>query len=87
MTVAALKANCRSFLLPVAYSGMSRMVVPGLATEISAGGMALFAGIILKPGYLAEIEFRAPANTRLPGIIRNRACYCFGLEFVNPLPI
>jgi hypothetical protein len=70
----------------VGYSGMSRMIVPGLATEISAGGIALFAGIILKPGYLVEIEFRAPLIHAFQ-VSSATACYCFGLEFVNPLPI
>ena len=70
----------------VLLDGMSRMVVPGRATEISEGGMALYAGLIRpKPGDLMEVEFQAPSYARVAGIIRNRACFCFGLEFLTPL--
>lgn len=71
----------------VLLNGMSRMVVPGRATEISEGGMAFYAGMIHpKPGDLMEVEFQAPSYARVAGIIRNRACFCFGVEFLTPLP-
>lgn len=70
----------------VVLNGTPRMVVPGRATEISEGGMALYAGMIHpKSGDLMEIEFQAPSCARVTGIIRNRACFCFGLEFLTPL--
>jgi hypothetical protein len=69
----------------VLLEGMSRMVVPGRATEISEGGMALYAGLIRpKPGDLMEVEFQTPSYARVAGIIRNRACFCFGLELLTP---
>src|SRR2546428_6855615 len=88
-----LRANTRRWPrhqvdLPVSIvlNGTPRMVVPGRATEISEGGMALYAGMIHpKPGDLMEIEFQAPSCARVTGIIRNRACFCFGLEFLTPL--
>jgi len=59
-----LRANTRRWPrhqvdLPVSIvlNGTPRMVVPGRATEISEGGMALYAGMIHpKPGDLMEID-------------------------------
>jgi len=69
----------------VFLNGMSRIVVPGRGTDISEGGMSFYAGIHLKPGDLMEVEFQTPCYARVAGIIRNRACFCFGLEFLTPL--
>jgi len=65
----------------------STTVVPGRGTEMSEGGMVLYAGILLEPGDLLEIEFDSPAPTRMPAIVRSRNGFCFGLEFVAPLSI
>src|SRR5207244_10560717 len=70
----------------VLHNEVSSMLVPGRGTEISEGGMALYAGIHLKPNELMEIEFLAPHHAQVTGIIRNRTGYCFGLEFLMPLP-
>ena len=70
----------------VLRNGVSSMLVPGRGTEISEGGMALYAGIHLKPNELMEIEFLTPCHAQVTGIIRNRTGYCFGLEFLSPLP-
>lgn len=59
--------------------------VPGRGTEISAGGMALYAGVNLQPSDVMEIEFVAGWNARVRGVIRNRAGYQFGVEFLTPL--
>jgi putative methionine-R-sulfoxide reductase with GAF domain len=48
--------------------------------------MALYVGIHLEPGDLMEIEFDIPHRTRVVGIVRSRVGYCFGLEFLTPLP-
>ena len=75
--------------LPVRING-NRPVSPavlGCGTELSEGGMTLFAGINLHLGELIEIEFRTPSPARVIGIIRHRACYCFGLEFLSPLNV
>jgi hypothetical protein len=63
----------------------STTIVPGRGTEMSEGGMVLYAGILLEPGDLLEIEFDSPAPTRMPAIVRSRNGFCFGLEFVAPL--
>ena len=70
----------------VVHSGASGNVVPGRGTEISESGMALYAGVNLESGELMEVEFQAPLHTRVTGVIRNRTGYCFGLEFLTPLP-
>jgi len=66
--------------------GAEKVVVPGRGTELSQGGMALYAGLPLKPGDLIEIEFQIPSRRQVSGIIRDRNGYCFGLEFLIPLP-
>ena len=55
--------------------------VQGLATEISRGGMALYAGVHLQPGDQMEIEFQTSNRTRIAGVVRNREGYCYGVEF------
>jgi hypothetical protein len=70
----------------VVLSGVSRIVIPGRATEISEGGMALYAGMIHpKRGDLVEVEFQIPSHARVAAMIRNRACFSFGLEFLTPV--
>jgi|SRR5215813_9586104 len=68
------------------HHGEEKVIVPGRAVELSRGGMALYAGLILEPGYQIEIEFLTPDHIRLISIIRNRIGYCFGLEFLAQLP-
>jgi PilZ domain-containing protein len=65
--------------------GMNRTVVPGRGTEISEGGMALYAGVDLKLHDLMDVEFLTPSRACVTGIVRNRSGYCFGLEFLSPL--
>ena len=36
--------------------------------------------------HLLEIEFDTPVNSKVPAIVRSRDGYCFGLEFITPLP-
>jgi hypothetical protein len=61
--------------------------VPGRGTELSAGGMALYAGIELKTSQTLEVEFVAAAHARVAGVVRSREGYRFGLEFTTPLPL
>jgi hypothetical protein len=70
----------------VTSKGFSTTVVEGRGTELSEGGMVLYAGILLNPGDLLEIEFDTPVPSRMPAIIRSRNGFCFGLEFITPLP-
>ena len=70
----------------VTSKGFSTTVVEGRGTELSEGGMVLYAGILLNPGDLLEVEFDMPMPSRLPAIVRSRNGFCFGLEFITPLP-
>lgn len=70
----------------VTARGFSSTVVEGRGTEISEGGMVLYAGILLNPGDLLEVEFDTPNHSRMTAIVRSRNGFCFGLEFIAPLP-
>jgi hypothetical protein len=70
----------------VFHHGTEVVVVPGRGTDISRSGMALYVGLLLKPGDPIEVEFQTPGKIRVASIVRNRAGYCFGLEFVHQLP-
>jgi hypothetical protein len=70
----------------VTSRGFSSTVVAGRGTELSQGGMELYAGILLNPGDMLEGEFETPVNSRMTAIIRSRNGFCFGLEFITPLP-
>ena len=69
----------------VAVSRLPNLAVPGRATEISEGGMALYAGVPLQKGDLMEVEFQTPVATRVEAIVRDRIGFCYGLEFLVPL--
>jgi hypothetical protein len=70
----------------VTSKGFSTTVVEGRGTEMSEGGMTLYAGILLNPGDLLEVEFDFPTHSRVPAIVRSKNGFCFGLEFITPLP-
>jgi len=70
----------------VTSKGFSSTVVSGRGTEMSEGGMLLYAGILLNPGDLLQLEFDAPYHSRVSAIVRSRNGFCFGLEFISPLP-
>lgn len=65
---------------------VSEITVPGLTTEISRGGMALYGGVPLQPGDLMQVEFETSDRVRVAASIRDRNGYCFGLEFLGLLP-
>lgn len=67
-------------------SDTSEIIVPGLTTEISQGGMALYGGVPLHPGDLMEVEFQTSNRLRVAASVRDRNGYCFGLEFLGLLP-
>ena len=59
--------------------------VKALGINISAGGMGMFAVANLPVGSEVEIEFEAPSlrkKHRIRGIIRHRALYLYGVEFM-----
>jgi len=70
----------------ITSKGFSTTVVEGRGTEMSEGGMTLYAGILLNPGDLLEVEFDTPSHSRLTAIVRWKSGFCFGLEFITPLP-
>jgi hypothetical protein len=64
--------------------GKTRVIV-GRGNELNDGGMSLTAGVELKPGDQAEIEFNPPyagVPIRIRGVVRNRKGYRYGMEFV-----
>jgi PilZ domain len=70
----------------VTSRGFSSTMVEGRGTELSQGGMELYAGIMVDPGDMLEIEFDVPIHSRMTAIVRSRNGFCFGLEFTSPLP-
>jgi hypothetical protein len=70
----------------VTSKGFSTTVVEGRGTEMSEGGMTLYAGILLNPGDLLEVEFDTPTHSHMTAIVRSKNGFCFGLEFITPLP-
>ncbi|MDE3195261.1 MAG: PilZ domain-containing protein, partial [Acidobacteriota bacterium] len=61
------------------------LAIPGRGIEISEGGMALYAGLPLKPGDFMDIEFQTAGGARITAVVRNRTGFCYGLEFLTPL--
>jgi hypothetical protein len=70
----------------ITANDVSEITVPGLTTEISQGGMALYGGVPLQPGDLMQVEFETSNRLRVAASIRDRNGYCFGLEFLGLLP-
>jgi hypothetical protein len=70
----------------VAPNETSEITVPGLTTEISQGGMALYGGVPLQPGDVMAVEFETSNRLRVAALVRDRYGYCFGLEFLGLLP-
>jgi hypothetical protein len=69
----------------IVHSASKTSVFVGRGNELSEGGMALTAGVELKTGEQAEIEFTPPYSggpIRIRGVVRNRAGYRYGMEFV-----
>jgi len=60
--------------------------VKAIGMNISGGGMGLFAVANLPVGSQIEVEFRSPESglrTRIPGTVRHRALYLYGIEFLS----
>jgi hypothetical protein len=60
--------------------------VKAIGMNISRGGMGLFAVTNLPVGSEIEVEFRSPESgvrTRIPGTVRHRALYLYGIEFLS----
>ena len=67
----------------IVHSEEKSRVITGRGKEISEGGMAVFAGVELRPEDKIEVEFTPPYGgpIRVQGIIRNRNGYSYGVEF------
>jgi PilZ domain len=59
--------------------------INGFGIKVSEGGMYLFVVADLPVGSQVDVEFTPPHSeemVRVPGTIRHRAVYLYGLEFV-----
>jgi len=59
-------------------------IADGRASDISEGGLLVFAGIEMRSGDKILLEFTPPyssAPVRAPGVIRHRRGYNYGVEF------
>jgi hypothetical protein len=68
------------------YHNAGRVLIRGQVTELSEGGMTVYAGMSLQPGDLVEVEFQVPVPRTVQAVVRTRNGYSFGLEFVENLP-
>ena len=60
-------------------------IVNGCGTELSEGGVALYAAFELNVGDWVEIELTDPGSgpsLRMSAIVRNRRGYSYGLQFL-----
>ncbi len=60
--------------------------IDGLGIQVSRGGMYLFAIADLAVGNEIKVSFAEPSSQRrieVPGIVRNRAVYLYGVEFLS----
>jgi hypothetical protein len=65
------------------FTGSSRMDAFGI--NVTDVGMCLFTAANLAIGSQIEVEFlppRSPERVRISGIVRHRAVYLYGIEFV-----
>lgn len=69
----------------IVHRASKTSVFTGRGNELSEGGMAVTAGVELKPGDQAEVEFTPPYSglpIRIRGTVRNRTGYRYGIEFL-----
>lgn len=60
-------------------------IVNGRGSDISEGGLLIFAGVELKEGEEIFVEFTPPYSgepIRVRGVVRNRTGYKYGVEFL-----
>jgi PilZ domain-containing protein len=68
------------------FTDRGRMEALGI--NLSEGGMGLFAVAHLPIGSQVQVEFRPPESddtVRIPAMIRHRALYLYGIEFLPQL--
>lgn len=67
-----------------------RANLSGQASDVSQGGLCLFATREIAVGTYIVLEFLLPYSSTtvvLKGIIRNRTGFNYGVEFINPTPL
>ncbi len=78
-------ADFQVWLTLPASKGGSRL--SGYATDLSAGGIGVHVGTQIEVGHLVTVEVIPPRCQRLlqlRAIVRRRAGYQYGLEFLQP---
>ncbi len=66
--------------------GNTTSIISARGSEVSEGGMLVFAGTELKTGDEIAVEFTPPFSSepiRVRAVIRNRAGYKYGAEFLS----
>jgi len=61
----------------------------GQACDVSKGGLRLFVTRAIEPGSSLSLEFLLPYHSSelaVRGVVRNRAGFTHGVEFINPTP-
>lgn len=69
--------------------GNTTSIISARGSEVSEGGMLVFAGTELKTGDEIGVEFTPPFSSepiRVRAVIRNRAGYKYGVEFLTISP-
>ena len=64
-------------------------IVNGRGSDVSEGGVLIFAGAELKEGDEIFVEFTPPYSgepIRVRGVVRNRSGYKYGVEFLWQTP-
>jgi len=70
----------------IIQSAMKATIIDGRGTSLSEGGMAMFAGVELKPGDQVAVEFTPPYSAppiRVEAKVCNREGYNYGVEFLT----
>jgi len=66
--------------------GNTTSIISARGSEVSEGGMLVFAGTEMKTGDEIAVEFTPPFSSepiRVRAVIRNRAGYKYGTEFLS----
>jgi len=69
----------------IVHTARKTSVIVGRGNELNEGGLAVTAGVELRLGDEAEIEFTPPYSNspiRIRGVVRNRSGYRYGMELV-----
>src|SRR4051794_22002718 len=68
-------------------NGPARSSAHGRGSDVSEGGMALYAPVDLKVGDVVDLELTLPYSQqplKLLGTVRNRNNFRYGIEYISP---